>query len=201
MIRKFGRWKPSIDGNAIIDETAIIMGNVSAGKAFIFPHAMIRADEHKVVIEDNVAILDKAFIEAHSDVLIEILRGNEKVRELLEKFIEEDYEICIPHLVIYEILFGAFRRSEKEVVKVYRLIGDLVSSGARIIEISDVVIKRAAEERAYLASSGLVIDDIDLMIGVSCREYDCTILTGNVEHFRRIRDLSVLNYRELIRNT
>ena len=71
MIRKIGRWKPSIDGNAIIDETAIIMGNVSAGKAFIFPHAMIRADEHKVVIEDNVAILDKAFIEAHSDVLIE----------------------------------------------------------------------------------------------------------------------------------
>jgi len=70
MIRKFGRWEPKIDGNAIIDDSAIIMGNVVMGRAYVFPHALIRADEYAVIIGNDVSIMDKAFIEAHRNVVI-----------------------------------------------------------------------------------------------------------------------------------
>ena len=70
MIRKFGKWMPRVDREAIIDGSAIIMGNVTIEKAFIFPQAMIRADEHEAIIKDGAAILDRAFIEAHEKVVI-----------------------------------------------------------------------------------------------------------------------------------
>ena len=71
MIRKFGEWEPKISKDAIIHDSALIMGNVVIGRTYIFPHVLIRADEHVAMIEDDVAILDKAFIEADRDVLIE----------------------------------------------------------------------------------------------------------------------------------
>ena len=70
MIRKFGKWEPVIHPQAIIDDTAKIIGNVKIGKAIIFPDVLIRADEKEVVIEDDVAILDRAFIEGHERVII-----------------------------------------------------------------------------------------------------------------------------------
>ncbi len=70
MIRKFGKWTPTIDKEAIIDETAIVMGNVTIEKAFVFPYAIIRGDEHEAIVKDGVAILENAFIEAHEKVVI-----------------------------------------------------------------------------------------------------------------------------------
>jgi len=71
MIRKFKGKKPFIDSSAIVDETALIMGNVVVKEnVTIWPHAMIRADEAQVVIGRNASIMDKAFIEASQDTII-----------------------------------------------------------------------------------------------------------------------------------
>lgn len=71
MIRKFGKWLPKISENAIIDESAIIIGNVFVNDfVSIWPGVIIRAGEIKATIEKNACILDKAFIEAHEEVLI-----------------------------------------------------------------------------------------------------------------------------------
>lgn len=52
MIRSFGKWKPSISEKAVVDESAIVMGNVVVGDyASIWPGAIIRAGENEVVIE------------------------------------------------------------------------------------------------------------------------------------------------------
>jgi len=71
MIREFRGKKPFIHHEAIIDESAMVMGNVVIGKkASIWPHVLIRADDAGVEIEEDVAILDKAFIEAPRNVFI-----------------------------------------------------------------------------------------------------------------------------------
>lgn len=71
MIREFKGNKPFIHPEAIIDESAIVMGNVVVGKKVsIWPHALIRADEASIEIKEGVAILDKAFIEAPREVII-----------------------------------------------------------------------------------------------------------------------------------
>ncbi|HEC76835.1 MAG TPA: gamma carbonic anhydrase family protein [Thermoplasmatales archaeon] len=71
MIREFKGKKPFIHDTAIVDESAIIMGNVFVGKnASIWPDVLIRADDEPVFIEEGACIMDKAFIEAPSEVFI-----------------------------------------------------------------------------------------------------------------------------------
>lgn len=71
MIREFRGKKPVISDTAIVDESSIIMGNVFVGEnVSVWPHALIRADEKPVVIERGACIMDRAFIEASSEVFI-----------------------------------------------------------------------------------------------------------------------------------
>ena len=71
MIRSFGKWKPQVSEKAVVDESAIVMGNVVVGDyASIWPGAIIRAGESKVMIEKNAAVMDKAFIEGHGRVVV-----------------------------------------------------------------------------------------------------------------------------------
>jgi carbonic anhydrase/acetyltransferase-like protein (isoleucine patch superfamily) len=71
MIRSFGKWKPSISEKAVVDESAIVMGNVVVEDyASIWPGAIIRAGENEVVIEKNAAVMDKAFVEGHGKVIV-----------------------------------------------------------------------------------------------------------------------------------
>ena len=71
MIRSFGKWKPSISEKAVVDDSAIVMGNVVVGDyASIWPGAIIRAGENEVVIEKNAAVMDKAFVEGHGKVIV-----------------------------------------------------------------------------------------------------------------------------------
>ena len=72
MIRSFNKWKPCISDKAIVDELAVIIGNVIVHDlASIWPCAMIRGGKNAVVIEKNVAIMDRAFMEAHKKVVVE----------------------------------------------------------------------------------------------------------------------------------
>lgn len=71
MIRSFGKWKPSISERAVVDESAIVMGNVAVKDyASVWPGAIIRAGENEVVVEKNAAVMDKAFVEGHDRVVV-----------------------------------------------------------------------------------------------------------------------------------
>ncbi|KAA0002488.1 MAG: gamma carbonic anhydrase family protein [Thermoplasmata archaeon] len=71
MIRSFKGKKPKIARNAIVDESAILIGDIVVGdETCIFPGVIIRATGKKILIEREVAIMDKAFLEAHDDMTI-----------------------------------------------------------------------------------------------------------------------------------
>jgi carbonic anhydrase/acetyltransferase-like protein (isoleucine patch superfamily) len=56
---------PDIHKSAYIDSSAKIIGDVSIGKdASLWPGTVLRADENRITIESNVAILENAFLEA-----------------------------------------------------------------------------------------------------------------------------------------
>ena len=62
--------KPTIHPSTYIDESAIIIGNVTIGKnCGIFPNAVIRGDENSITIQDGSNIQDCCIIhvdESHS---------------------------------------------------------------------------------------------------------------------------------------
>lgn len=56
---------PSVQEGVFLDPTSRIMGDVTLRSgASVWPLAVLRADSEAIVIEENVAILDKALIEA-----------------------------------------------------------------------------------------------------------------------------------------
>jgi len=71
MIREFKGKKPLISENAIVDETALLIGNIIVEEhASIWPGVILRADEEEIVVKRNACILDKAFVEAPKKVII-----------------------------------------------------------------------------------------------------------------------------------
>lgn len=71
MMRSFKGKKPRIARSAIVDELALLIGDVVVGeRACIFPEVIIRAMGKKSRIERDVAIMDKAFLEAHIEMKI-----------------------------------------------------------------------------------------------------------------------------------
>jgi carbonic anhydrase/acetyltransferase-like protein (isoleucine patch superfamily) len=71
MIREFRGKRPVVHPAAIIDSTALVMGNVVIEEgATIWPHALLRADEARIVVKKNACILDKAFVEAPRNTII-----------------------------------------------------------------------------------------------------------------------------------
>lgn len=71
MIRKFGEKKPEISKSAIVDETALIIGDVFIDDfASIWPYALLRATDEKIFIGKKTAVLDKSFIESPMEVKV-----------------------------------------------------------------------------------------------------------------------------------
>lgn len=117
---------------------------------------------------------------------IELLHGNEDVRR---KCIDENQFCCISVITAIELMYGAFgspsKYREQEILKARMLI-DYYS----VIGINEIV-EQFCKEKIRLEKAGLIIEDFDLLIGITAREADMTVVTHNVKHFKRIENLKV----------
>jgi len=113
---------------------------------------------------------------------IELLRGNEHVRQLC---VEHNQLCCISAITFIELLYGAYnapvRYREQELAKA-RLLTDYYD----IVGIDDIA---DAFSREKVRSIGQTIEDFDLLIGITARENDLAVVTHNTKHFSRIEGL------------
>lgn len=123
---------------------------------------------------------------------IELLRGNVAVRQ---KCIEENQFCCISIITSIELMYGAYRApaeyQERELQKA-RLLIDYYS----VIGIDEIA-EAFCKEKIRLEIAGLPIEDFDLLIGITAKEYGMSVITHNVKHFTRINGLTVLDWTEL----
>ncbi|MEM1513999.1 MAG: gamma carbonic anhydrase family protein [Candidatus Thermoplasmatota archaeon] len=71
MIRKFGNKCPKISKSAIVDDNALIIGDVFIDDfANIWPYVLLRATDEKIFIGKKAAVLDKSFIESPKEVMV-----------------------------------------------------------------------------------------------------------------------------------
>jgi tRNA(fMet)-specific endonuclease VapC len=60
-----------------------------------------------------------------------------------------------------------------------------------VLNLSDEIMERFAEIRAFLRRRGQLIADFDLLIAATAMHHDLTLLTFNLRHFQRIPDLKI----------
>lgn len=64
-MREVGGKRPVLGEGVYVDESAVVIGDVQlGGGASVWPASVVRADDDRVVIGEDSAVLDMAFIEA-----------------------------------------------------------------------------------------------------------------------------------------
>ena len=127
--------------------------------------------------------------------LIDVIKGNEKVKELERELDENNEDINIASPSIMELIKGIklkenlpyIKETEKEKIK------DILSN-FNILELDKNSAILAGEIEAELINNGLMIDIEDIMIGAISINNDEVLLTRNVKHFEKINGLKIESY-------
>lgn len=123
-----------------------------------------------------------------TNVLIDLLRGREQAVSFIKGLRAEGAALATTSINIFELAWGAYRQNR------LRDVADLAKSLPVMPLGADEAIK-AGEEMAYLQSLGQAVELRDVLIGVVARENGYAVATNNVRDFRRIRGLSIIEYR------
>ena len=120
-----------------------------------------------------------------TDVLIWYLRGNENALGVIRENIPFDISV----ITYMELIQGMKNKRELEILKKY-----LKDWNVTILQINENVSTRAMflVENHYLSNS---LELGDAIIGITARENQQVLLTGNDKHYKIIQDLEIKIFR------
>lgn len=99
--------------------------------------------------------------------------------------------LAVSIITLAELYEGAYHHVDPE-----ELIVDIRTDLADFstLYLTDSICLHFAQIRAHLRRRGELIPDFDLLIASTALEYDLTLITGNISHFKVVPDLRVLSF-------
>lgn len=124
-----------------------------------------------------------------TDWIIDALANIPDAITTLRTFARDGISISIISFAeLYDGAYGS-QNPQAEVVRIQQF---LVSYP--VIGLNDAIVDRFGQTRSRLRSQGMLIPDLDLLIGVTAVVYNLMVMTRNVRHFGRIPGLVI--YRQ-----
>jgi predicted nucleic acid-binding protein len=119
-----------------------------------------------------------------TDWIIQALAGREPAAQTLRRL--EGSRIYVSYITVSEIYERAFTsvNPQAHLVSFRQFL-----SPYRMLTLTDPIVERFAELRAFLRRRGQLIADFDLLIGATAIQHNLTVLTFNRRDFERIPDL------------
>jgi predicted nucleic acid-binding protein len=117
-----------------------------------------------------------------TSVWIEYFRNPESEAAATLDGILDDFEICVPKIVLAELMQGA--KSTKELA----VIGDFLNA-FHIVDQSPETWLEAGRLAYDLKKKGKTIHVLDCYLAVMAKEHSCAVFTLN-RHFKEIRDIA-----------
>jgi tRNA(fMet)-specific endonuclease VapC len=120
----------------------------------------------------------------NTDWVIHYLNGHQGIAQRLDTLLDNGLGLSIISLAdLYE---GVYYSRDPEGDE--QDLNDFLR-GLTILGIDEAVCKIFGRERGRLRSTGMLIGDVDLLIGATALQYDLTLFTNNRRHFERIESL------------
>lgn len=123
-----------------------------------------------------------------TDICIELLRGNRKV---IEKRRDYDESVAVSFMAVAELFYGAEKSDNKNentnLIEEFLLTVEIIHSDIDIL-------KKFGELKAILGKTGNILADAEIFIGATAIVRCSMLITGNVNHFRRIEELRIQNW-------
>ena len=126
---------------------------------------------------EKIVVLD-------SNIIIEILKGNEKIIESIEKVGFES--VCITYITVMEVIYGARNKREKELIEKFLKGFNILYSNEDIDKLSI----------RYVNDFGLSHNAKlpDVIIASICTYHDVELMTLNIKDFRYIPDMRIYKF-------
>jgi len=122
-----------------------------------------------------------------SDLIIDFLNKVPAAVSKIDELIKEEEELATTVFNEQEVLYGALKVKRKDVIQLTRQYFDSIN----VLSYDRTCISNVLEIELDLEKKGLSIGTIDELIGGICLAHSAIIVTRNVEHFSRIRNLKV----------
>lgn len=133
----------------------------------------------------NIVLVD-------NDILSYFLKGDEYVLSNFVRYFEYYDIIEISVITYYEIIGGLLAKDAKNQIKAFE---KFISQNI-ILPLTDKSAHISAQLYATLKQKGNIVDDIDLLIAGIAIENELVLVTNNEEHFNRIPNLEVCNWKK-----
>ena len=122
-----------------------------------------------------------------TNVISYILNGNINVKNRIEKLILQDNNISIPIFAYYEIKRGLLSVGATAKFKCF----DNFVKVCNLVNVDISTFDLASQIYAQFKQTGNLIEDADLLIGVSALEHNAILITNNANHLQRIPNLQI----------
>lgn len=121
-----------------------------------------------------------------TNILVDILRGESIPlrKHITDAGIDNCY-VC--EISWYELYYGA--NSSRDWQKNIEAV-DTLAQQFTTIQISDAI-KEAARQKCLLAQRGKMIEDFDILIGITAGINDMTLVSDNLKHMERLQGVRI----------
>jgi tRNA(fMet)-specific endonuclease VapC len=124
-----------------------------------------------------------------TNICIYLLNGNKKIESKIKS--TGIYSIAITYTILSELYFGAYN-SNRVKENVSRI--DDFKRNLTVLQEDAESSRIFGKIKAELKSGGNLVEDFDILIASIALANDCIIVTNNESHFKRIKNLSVVNW-------
>ncbi len=122
-----------------------------------------------------------------TDFIIAILRKYEEALGKLTELKESEEEIATTVFNEQEVLYGPVKYNLNEQVKLAKDFFDEIT----VLNYDRGCIPKALETIIHLENRGLPIGTLDELVAGICLTHNATIITRNIDHFSRIKNLDI----------
>ena len=123
-----------------------------------------------------------------TDICIELLRGNAKVIDKRQGYEEK---VAISFMSVAELFYGAEKsdnsRENSRLIEEFFITIEIIHSDLEIL-------RKFGELKAILGNAGNILADADIFIAATTLAKCIMLITGNVNHFKRIEELRIENW-------
>jgi len=119
-----------------------------------------------------------------SDVLIDHIRGK---KLLSEEVVSEGLGMSI--ISLGELLHGVYKSNNPE--KSLEKINKIFNLGVVVENLNHEIMDIYAKLKVELEKAGQKLDEFDLLIGATAKISNLILITRNLNHFKRIKDLKL----------
>ncbi len=126
-----------------------------------------------------------------TDTVIYSLKGHAGIERNLRKHLRDSLKVTV--ITLMELCYGAYK-SQKVASNLAKI--KALEEAFEVLPVGRETVDAYGLLKAELEKSGIPLDDFDLILASCALAHNLTLVTNNVNHFRRVKGLKLANWTE-----